>query len=157
MKVTSIWTRIVSIFDVLTFQTTSINKQPSLQPHLDSTSNHGIRPVHPHVESPYVESAELNVASWTDAVDDGKAYFLENGTPLIPISKNSQEGPKGLACEYPDMKGYKSCHGPNSRDCWLANKNKVIGINTDYENVKEIPVGITRKVSVCLHASSHLT
>jgi len=152
MKVTSIWTRIVSIFNVLTFQTTNINEQPSLQPHLDSTGNHNIRPVHPHVEP-----AEVNVVSWTDAVDDGKAYFLENGTPIIPISKNSQEGPKGLACQYPEMKEYTSCHGPNSRDCWLVKKNKVIGINTDYEDVDEIPVGITRKVSVSLLASTNLT
>jgi len=140
MKVTSIWTRIVSVFNVLTFQTTNINEQPSLQAHLDSTGNHNNRPAHP-----YVDTAEVNVASWADTADDGKAYFLQDGTPLIPISKNGQEGPKGLACQYPDMKGYKSCHGPDNRDCWLQKKNKVIGINTDYEDVDAIPVGITRK------------
>jgi hypothetical protein len=146
MKLNSVWTALVYFFDVLTFQTTNINEQPSLQAPLDPIGNDASgRPVHPHVKP-----AEVKVMNWEDAVDDGKAYSLEDGTPIIPISKNGQEGPKGLACKYPKMTGYKSCHGPNSRNCWLVKKdryeNKVIDIGTDYEDPDEIPVGITRQV-----------
>lgn len=162
MKLNSVWTTLVYFFDVVTFQTTNINDQPSLQSPFDPIGNHASdRPV------PHVEHAEVKVVSWEDAVDDGKAYFLEDGAPVIPISKNGQEGPKGLACTYPNMKGYKSCHGPNSRKCWLfkqgKNKDKIIDVETDYEDPDEIPVGITRQVGVKfpvtrdLEILSHLT
>jgi hypothetical protein len=147
MKLNSVWKTLVYFFDVLTFQTTNINDQPSLQTPLDPIGNGASDlPVHP-----YVQPAEVKVVNWDDAVDDGKAYSLEDGTPIIPISRNDQEGPKGLACTYPKMTGYKSCHGPDNRNCWLVKKgryeNKVIGVGTDYEDPDEIPVGITRQVS----------
>ena len=144
MKLNSLWTTIVYFFDVLTFQTANINDQPSLQTPINPIGiDASDRPI-----NSYVESAEVKVVKWDDAVDDGKAYFLEDGAPVIPISKNDQEGPKGLACTYPNMKGYQSCHGPNNRSCWLVNKGEktVIDVGTDYEDPDEIPVGITRQV-----------
>ena len=96
--------------------------------------------------------ASVEVIQPGGGADDGRVYVLEDGTPSIPTPKNPQDGPQRLTCEYPQMKGWENCHGPNSRDCWLQNSqdpSNRIDINTDYENPDAIPVGTTRKV--CLH------
>ena len=55
--------------------------------------------------------------------------------------------PSEFKCRYPSMKGWGSCTGPNSRDCWLRGPNgEQTDIHTNYE--KEWPKGRTRRVSL---------
>ena len=91
--------------------------------------------------------------------DDGKAYAAQDGTPLIPVPKNPQEGPGRLTCEYPEMKEYVNCHGPDSRNCWVkhaTDPNKKFDVDSDYENPDRVPVGITRKVGLDISADSRV-
>lgn len=86
--------------------------------------------------------------------DDGKAYAAEDGSPVVIPPQNDQSKGDRLNCTYPRMRGWKSCHGPNRRACWLeytrtGRPNKIIGIDTDYEDPKEVPYGTVRRVCLC--------
>lgn len=85
------------------------------------------------------------------AFDDGKAYAAADGTPVISPPQNGREKGDRLNCTYPRMHGWKSCHGPESRGCWLQKLkgNKTIDINTNYEIPEEVPYGIVRRVCPC--------
>ena len=81
-------------------------------------------------------------------IDDGMPVGDLAGTPTFGAPKR---GSGSFVCAYPEMKGYKSCHGPEQRDCWLTsiqNSSDRYDIESDYEFVDSIPVGITRKVSL---------
>ena len=87
--------------------------------------------------------------------DDGKAYAAADGSPVVIPPQNDQSKGDRLTCTYPRMRGWKSCHGPNRRDCWLeytgrrGKPDKTMGINTDYEDPKEVPYGTVRRVCLC--------
>lgn len=87
--------------------------------------------------------------------DDGKAYAAEDGSPIVTPPQNDQSKGDRLVCTYPRMRGWKNCHGPESRGCWLNytglrnRPDKIMGINTNYEDPKEVPYGTVRRVCLC--------
>jgi hypothetical protein len=89
------------------------------------------------------------LSGFKSLVNDGNRVIhdVELGPPRIAPPKNPQSG-KHFLCEYSDMPNFEKCHGPGSRSCWLAAKNgtKTYDINSDYESLDDIPIGITRKV-----------
>ena len=118
MRWSAIWTRVVAVFDVLTFSTT---------PH-DGTAG----------QMPLIERPAA-------AESLGEKPFQQ---PRGPIFKPPSGEPADaeFVCEYPKMTGYKFCSTASDRGCWLQAPGKPrIGIETDYENERLAPVGVTRK------------
>lgn len=80
-------------------------------------------------------------------INDGMPVVDLGGSPTIGAPKR---GSGSFDCVYPDMKGYRNCHGPGDRKCWLesiSNSSDRYDIDSDYELVNKIPRGVTRKVS----------
>ena len=85
-------------------------------------------------------------------INDGMPVVDLGGSPTVGAPKRGRES---FDCTYPTMKGYRNCHGPGKRDCWLEsiqNSSDRYDINSNYELVDRIPIGETRKVSHSLLA-----
>lgn len=137
MKLDSVWTSLVYVFNVLTFSSPA--SPDDVQAALSDAPGTAY----------VVQPKHLEVIALGAGQDDGKAYVAANGSPLIPTPKNPQEGLDRMTCSYPNMQGWTSCHGPNDRSCWLqnaANPSQKYDITTDYENPDTVPVGVTRYV-----------
>ena len=118
MRWSAIWTRVVAVFDVLTFS---------------PTPNDGAIGQMPLIERP----AEV-----------GELKKEPKKPPHFPIFKPPSGEPDDteFECKYPDMVGWSFCGTGADRGCWLENPHVGrIGIETDYENEALAPVGITRK------------
>ncbi|KXJ90396.1 multicopper oxidase-domain-containing protein [Microdochium bolleyi] len=74
----------------------------------------------------------------------GSTIVLALSTVLpFHILRDDDHG-DGFVCEYPKLKGWKSCSTKNDRSCWLKGpKGERYDINTDYET--KFPEGKTRK------------
>lgn len=145
MKLESVWTGLVYVFNILTFSASE--DHDASQAPLNKIDFEVIYDVNAPGANNIPHDKITPGFSYEDH-DATKSYVMEDGTPVIGVPKNGQEGVgPGLECHYPDMKDWKSCYGPDSRDCWMERKDgkKTINIDTDYENPREVPTGITRK------------
>ena len=137
------WTNVIQFFNLTLLWSPDRDHRTQTvlqnEPHLSSHNSHNNRLEPTHFILP------------GEGADDGKAYALEDGTPVIPTPRHPQDAGGRLVCEYPKMSDWINCHGPKSRDCWLQNKDDPdmkIDIDTDYEDPNQVPVGITRKVGI---------
>ncbi|RDL37140.1 uncharacterized protein BP5553_04573 [Venustampulla echinocandica] len=66
--------------------------------------------------------------------------------PLMFEAPRDPRTGEGFICEYPRMRGYRKCH-ENDKHCWIKSHDgrRKFDINSDYENPKEVPLGITRR------------
>jgi hypothetical protein len=57
-----------------------------------------------------------------------------------------------FTCEYPQMVGWSFCSTPENRACWLRNDKTgaEYNITTDYEDINQTPIGITRNYVIDL-------
>ncbi|KAL2055956.1 hypothetical protein ABVK25_003598 [Lepraria finkii] len=94
----------------------------------------------------FFTKALVRILSLTPASD---RHSSQQPLPLSGITIEPEKGSPGFTCQYPSLKGWKSCNGPQSRDCWLkdsASKQPLFSqydIHTDYESV--FPQGIHRE------------
>lgn len=158
MRLESVWTSLVYVFNVLTFSVPDgreASQAPLSKPDFDVVYGDNLFDSTPHPIDK-VGADGFNEDDDDDEHDAIRSYVMSDGTPVVGTPKNGQEGGSGLECKYPNMTEWESCYGPKSRDCWLRKKDgsKVINITTDYENPEEVPVGITRKVRGADHIPS---
>ena len=65
--------------------------------------------------------------------------------PTYPIFKPPGGKPEdNFTCEYPSMIGFWNCSTPENRGCWLTDNHTTYDINTNYEDVKQTPMGVER-------------
>jgi hypothetical protein len=68
-----------------------------------------------------------------------------NEFPHFPAPKNPQSGEQ-FTCTYPQMTGFKNCHSPENRSCWVQSPDTTFDIDSDSETNEGTPTGIVRKV-----------
>lgn len=164
MKLASVWTSIVQVFNVLTF---SSPEGSDVAQHPITLNDGGSGPHNPPPKIPITqdESGQFfrGKTPMVQEYSSGMVYhpedhefvplrtggkefsFMYKDHPVVGTPKNPQEGPGGgLNCHYPDMTGWESCHSPTNRSCWLKKGGEYIDINTDYENPAAVPKGKTR-------------
>jgi hypothetical protein len=145
MKLESVWTGLVYVFNILTFSAS--DDHDASQAPLEKIDFEVIYNNAPDAATIPHDKIAPDFSS--EDYDATRSYVMDDGTPVVGVPKNGQEGVgPGLECEYPTMKEWKPCYGPNNRKCWLTRKDgtKTINIDTDYEDPQEVPTGITRKV-----------
>lgn len=131
MKLHSLWTRLVCIFDVLTFS--PVDREVPQLPLVQGDSSNV-----PHELTTIPQDVKAEVS-----------YVEDNGDPVVVTPKNPQEGEAGgLNCSYPGYTGWEPCYGPKNRGCWLrkTDGSETIDIKTDYENPTQVPNGTVRNV-----------
>ncbi|KAL2043517.1 hypothetical protein N7G274_003824 [Stereocaulon virgatum] len=90
--------------------------------------------------------ALLTILSLTPA---SNRHFSQHPLALQDITIEPEKASPGFKCQYPSLKGWTNCNGPNSRDCWLKDSASAqplfsqYDIHTDYESV--FPQGIHRE------------
>lgn len=70
-------------------------------------------------------------------------YYNQQPLPLGDITLNNEKGidphletgSPGFTCQYPSMKGWETCNGPDSRDCWLKDTYSNQPVFSQYESV----------------------
>jgi hypothetical protein len=168
MKLASVWTSIVQVFNVLTFSSpeeiTDVPTQIPFVLHDDDTHEYHPGPKIPviqtdsgeffHGNTPLIQEYSSGMVYHPDEYKDvplrtgGQEFsYVFKDTPVVGTPKNPQEGVGGgLHCQYPTMKGWEPCYSPKNRTCWLKKGNQYIDINTDYEDASAVPVGRVRRV-----------
>ncbi|KAK4118010.1 multicopper oxidase [Parathielavia appendiculata] len=170
MKLASVWTSIVQVFNVLTFSSPEeISGTPVQTPLVvdDDIALH----FEPGPKIPVVqtESGEFfhGDTRLVQEYSSGMVYdpnefkdvplrackeeasYVFKGSPVIITPRNPQEGRPDcrLKCHYPTMKGWEPCYSAQNRSCWLRKNrtNEIIDINTDYEDAAAVPVGKIRR------------
>ena len=136
MKLQSVWTGILYVFDLI------------------SLSPQGSKPL-PETPLPAVPLSSVPVPAVSeiphkfDDDDDGATSLDE--TPIINVPRRDEGD---FICEYPDMKGWHGCYNSDHRDCWLefqprgSRLRKEYNTLTDYDDSKEVPKGIVREVNL---------
>jgi hypothetical protein len=176
MKLASVWTSIVQVFNVLTFSAEEGDGSSNGTPQVPISLHHA-GPAPPVDSGPWIPPITKDeagnffrgdkplVQEYGSAMvydpDRHKTVPLRTGGqersfahmfrdldhPIVGTPKNGQDGENGgLLCEYEAMKGWESCYGPEDRSCWLRRGDERIDINTDYENPAAVPVGQVRHV-----------
>lgn len=127
MKLQSVWTGILYVFDLI------------------SLSPQGSKPL----PVPAVPVSSIPVPAVSEIphkfdVDDATSL---GETPVVGVPR--REG--RFNCIYPDMKEWENCHGPGSRGCWLRHrihKNWQYNIDTDYDDPQRAPQGTVKDVNL---------
>jgi hypothetical protein len=81
-------------------------------------------------------------------------YQSQQQPLAVPVPRHGvivrpETNTKGFYCHYPGYHGWESCNGPNSRSCWIRDRNArqplftQFDINVNYEKIW--PEGITRE------------
>ena len=116
MRWSTVWTRVVAVFDALTFSPT---------PHDGAIEQLPILPV---------------------PTDVGMIPDVQGDLPKGPEFRPPSHGDDDFKCEYPAMRNWKPCSSAKDRGCWLRHRDgRRIDILSDYENERLAPTGITRK------------
>ncbi|KAL2022363.1 hypothetical protein VTK56DRAFT_5430 [Thermocarpiscus australiensis] len=166
MRLASVWTSIVQVFNVLTFSSTGDGDDVAQVPislHPGETTADIPGPSIPitqddagqfyHGSTPVIQE---DFSAMVYHPDDFREVPLRTGgqefsymvgdTPVVGTPKSPQEGVGGgLSCHYPAMRGWEPCYSPKNRTCWLKKGNQYIDINTNYEDPRAVPVGRVRK------------
>ncbi len=175
MKLASVWTSIVQVFNVLTFSSTEEDRADHVaaQIPLAKPGHHGI--AHPgpgpkiavtqdasgrffHGSTPLVQESFSGMVYHPDEfravplrTGGHERSYVFNDHPVVGTPKNPQEGVGGgLNCHYADMQGWEPCYSPQNRTCWLKKGDQYIDIETDYEDPAAVPVGRVRRVRLPL-------
>ncbi|KAK3900945.1 putative laccase precursor [Staphylotrichum tortipilum] len=173
MKLASVWTSIVQVFNVLTFSSTEDTpgehaSQIPLAATKPAPGRHGI--THPgpgpkiavtqdaagrffHGSTPLVQESFSGMVYHPDEfravplrTGGRERSYVFNDHPVVGTPKNPQEGVGGgLNCHYADMQGWEPCYSPQNRTCWLKKGDQYIDVNTDYEDPAAVPVGRVRR------------
>ncbi|KAK4239002.1 putative laccase precursor [Achaetomium macrosporum] len=168
MKLASVWTSIVQVFNVLTFSTDEDSGNvPQIPITLHDTGAGAGTPaesgswaaITKDESGNFYRGDKLLVHEYGSAMvydpDEFGAVPLRTGGkersfifkdhPVVGTPKNPQDGPEGgLNCRYPKMQGWESCYSPQNRSCWLKKGDRRIDVDTDYENPDAVPVGVVR-------------
>ncbi|KAK4099249.1 multicopper oxidase [Parathielavia hyrcaniae] len=190
MKLASVWTSIVQVFNVLTFSSPEELPQAAAQIPFVPSDETPFAPGHAS-DIPFAHGDEILVdfepGPIVPVVQTDSGKFFHNGRPLIqeyhsgmvyhpddyktvplrmdvgelefaarfpdkPVvgtPKSPQEGAgRGLVCDYSNsakLAGWRSCHTPTSRWCWLTNGTHYIDFRTDYEDPAKVPMGTVRQ------------
>lgn len=172
MKLASVWTAIVQVFEVLTlsstdgdgaaaprlpfdFGGTQAGNDPGL--HIPVTKDasgqffHGNRPLAQEYSSGmlYYHPGDHDAAPLRTG---GKelSFLVDGKYPVVGTPRSPQEGlGGGLNCHYPQMVGWESCYSSQNRSCWLMRSKggEYKDVYTNYEDPDAVPVGTVRKVS----------
>lgn len=59
--------------------------------------------------------------------------FSQQPLPFPGITIEPEAASPGFKCEYPSLKGWKSCNEPNKRDCWLKDTASAQPLFSQYE------------------------
>ena len=75
---------------------------------------------------------------------EGPVFKPPTGRPAGPGSD--------FVCDYSNMPGFQPCSTADNRTCWLKNPKTgaVYDINTNYEDIKQTPIGVHRQYSLNL-------
>lgn len=159
MKLASVWTSIVQVFNVLTFSSiedADVGQVPITLHDVGSTPRIPITQDESgqfyHGNTPMVQEFSSGMVYHADDFEavplrtGGKEFsYMFNDHPIVGTPKNPQDGVGGgLNCHY-EMEGWEPCYSPRNRSCWLQKGDKFIDINTDYEDPAEVPVGRVRR------------
>ena len=60
-------------------------------------------------------------------------YSSQQPLALDDVTVYPEKASPGFTCHYPALPGWKSCNGPNSRDCWLNDTNSPQPLFTQYK------------------------
>jgi hypothetical protein len=131
MKLQAVWTGILYVFDLLTLSPERSKPLPETPLPAVPVSN---------VPTPASEIPHKFYDDLTDASPDD--------IPVISVPRREEDD---FNCPYPEMRGYKPCHNPEHRGCWLQNPRtgEEINIETDYDDVNKVPKGTVREVNFC--------
>jgi hypothetical protein len=137
MKLHAVWTGILYIFDLLTLSPERSKPLPETPLPAVPVSN---------VPTP---ASEIPHKFYDDLADDDLADASPTNPPDILLPVPRREGT--FTCNYTRMRGFRSCHRPGNRGCWLHNRRtrEEYNINTDYDDENEVPIGIVREVNFC--------
>ena len=130
MKLQSVWTGILYVFDLI------------------SLSPQGSKPL-PETPLPAVPLSSIPVPAVSEIPhkfdDDDDATSLAE-TPIINVPRREGD----FNCSYPKLKEFENCHKPGNRSCWLRHRRRrwEYNIETDYDNVEDVPEGIVRDVNL---------
>ncbi|KAK3937427.1 putative laccase precursor [Diplogelasinospora grovesii] len=143
MKIDSVWSGIVYVFNIFTFSSPGngdVSQRPLVSQDTPVSSSAGGAKPYVHHAGP-LDSLPVRTAGSGEV-----NYVLDDGTPVVGTPKNGQDGTIALNCPYPNMTDWLPCHAPDDRGCWLRKKDgtKRIDINTSYEDPDNVPMGITR-------------
>ena len=97
----------------------------------------------------------LTLSPFTVPGGEEQVPFL---VPSEDVSQASAQGPvfkppsgriagpgSDFTCDYSSMVGFSNCSTPDNRGCWLRNSSGFeYNINTNYEDVNQTPLGVTR-------------
>ncbi|KAK4095875.1 multicopper oxidase [Parathielavia hyrcaniae] len=155
MKLASVWTSVVQVFNVLTFSSPEELSQAATQvpfvpgdeiPFLpghanDSPSAHGDDILVDFEDGPTIPVVQTASGEFYH----GDRLMIQD--PIIGTPRSPQEGiGEGLICNYTKSlpPSWRSCYSPTSRGCWLTNGTNTFDLDTDYEDPSAVPVGVTR-------------
>jgi len=160
MKLASVWTSIVQVFNILSFAPTKDGDVAQIPITLHNTGDGAKIPVTQddsgrfyHGSRPLIQEYSSGMVYHPDDFKEvplrtgGKEFsYVHKNYPVVGTPKNDQDGEKGgLLCHYPDMSGWEPCYSDQNRSCWLKKGSQRIDINTDYEDPEKVPKGIVRK------------
>ncbi|OXV07315.1 hypothetical protein Egran_04920 [Elaphomyces granulatus] len=83
----------------------------------------------------------------------GSGPLHHHNGPIFKPPGGRLRGPGSeFTCEYPQMVGWSFCSTPENRACWLRNDETgaEYNITTDYEDINQTPIGITRNYVIDL-------
>lgn len=159
MKLASVWTSIVQVFNVLTFSSiedADVGQVPITLHDVGSTTSIPITQDESgqfhHGNTPMVQEFSSGMVYHADEFEvvplrtGGKEFsYMFNDHPVVGTPKNPQDGVGGgLNCHY-EMDGWEPCYSPQNRSCWLQKGNEYIDIDTDYEDPAAVPIGRVRR------------
>ena len=100
-------------------------------------------------------SLTTDISSLESSFEEGKSPFASTrygyDEPVFTAPSSSRG--QSFRCDYSafDQGNWGDCSESDNRGCWLRNKldhKKVIGIHTNYEDPKEVPMGIIRNYTL---------